>query len=79
MNNTSDLIQTFIIILLIIYNVIILSKLNEKDLELFKNIYIRGIIIICIVSIGYYNSLLSLIFSISFVLTHDRLNKVIRK
>lgn len=79
MNNTSDLIQTFIIILLIIYNVIILPKLNEKDLELFKNIYIRGIIIICIVAGGYYNSLLSLIFSISFVLTHDRLNKVIRK
>lgn len=79
MNNTSDLILTFIIILLIIYNVIILPKLNEKDLELFKNIYIRGIIIICIVVGGYYNSLLSLIFSISFVLTHDRLNKVIHK
>ena len=79
MNNTSDLIKTFIIILVIIYNVIILPKLNEKDLELFKNIYIRGIIIISIVSIGYYNALLSLIFSISFVLTHDRLNKVIRK
>ena len=79
MNNMSDLTLTFIIILLIIYNIIILPKLNETDLDLFKNIYIRGFIIICIVALGYYKPLISLILSISFVLTHDRLNKVIRK
>lgn len=79
MNNTYDLVITFIIVLLIIYNVIIIPKLNEKEIEWFKNIYIRNIIIISIVVGGYYNPLLSLILSISFVLTHDRLNKIMNK
>ena len=79
MNNTYDLVITFIIVLLIIYNVIIIPKLNETELEWFKNIYIRNIIIMGIVISGYYTPLLSLILSISFVLTHDRLNKIMNK
>tara|TARA_B110000114_G_C14871343_1_gene308961 strand:- start:417 stop:656 length:240 start_codon:yes stop_codon:yes gene_type:complete len=79
MNNTYALVFTFIIILLIIYNVIIIPKLNETEIEWFKNIYIRNIIIMFIVVSGYYIPLLALILSISFVLTHDRLNKIMNK
>ena len=79
MNNTYALFFTFIIILLIIYIIIIIPKLNETEIEWFKNIYIRNIIIMFIVVSGYYIPLLALILSISFVLTHDRLNKIMNK
>ena len=71
--------KILIIINTILYNVIVLPKLNKDNLKLFNNIFFRGIIILFIVAISFCEPLIALILSISYVLTHVRYHYLLKE
>jgi len=81
LNNLSgnEIMKILIIINTILYNVIVLPKLKKSQLELFDNIFFRGIIILFIVSICFCEPLIALILSISYVLTHVRFHYLLKE
>jgi hypothetical protein len=74
-----DIIYILVIILSVIYNVIVLPKLDEDKLELFNDIKLRLLVISSIIVLSKSFPLLSLFLALSFVLTHIRLYKLSKK
>ena len=73
-NNLSamDITKILVIVNTILYNILVLPKLDKEKLEIFDNILVRGLIILFIIVSSYYEQLIALLLSISFVLTHVR-------
>ena len=75
----SDMLVILGVILSVVYNVIVLPKLEEDKLELFNNIKLRLLVVSSIIVSSKYFPLLSLFLALSFVLTHIRLYKLSKK
>lgn len=73
-NNLSfmDITKILVIVNTILYNILVLPNLDKEKLEIFDNILIRGLIILFIIVSSYYEQLIALLLSISFILTHVR-------
>jgi hypothetical protein len=73
-NNLSfmDITKILVIVNTILYNILVLPILDKEQLEIFDNILVRGLIILFIIGSSYYEQLIALLLSISFVLTHVR-------
>ncbi len=76
--NSKDIVNIVITLVLILYNVIVLPKLDTNDLYRFNNVYIRALCIGLIVFVGYHDPLLSLLLSITFILTHIRYSNLLK-
>jgi len=76
--NSKDIVNLVITLIIILYNVIVLPKLDTNELYRFNNVYARALFITSIVFIGYHDALLSLLLSITFILTHIRYSNLLK-
>jgi len=76
--NNKDILNIVITLIIILYNVIVLPRLDTNDLYRFNNVFVRALCIGLIVFVGYHDPLLSLLLSITFILTHIRNSNLLK-
>jgi hypothetical protein len=76
--NSKDIVNIVITLVLVLYNVILLPRLDINNLYRFNNVYIRALWIVSIVFVGYHDPLLSLLLSITFILTHIKYSNLLK-
>ena len=69
-------IQKINIMIIIVYIILVLPYISQKNLLIFGNVFLRVLFIGIIVLAGIYDTLLAILLAVAFLFTHIKYQKI---